>query len=85
MTDKKLNTKWLTGFEDESYKEDFRRRILMSDDIWAKLKLIIDIEVERHLKEMRKDDSFASPAWSEKQAHLLGKLNGLTFIKELLP
>ena len=85
MKRSKLSIRWLKGITGADNKEEVKRRVLNCVDIWEKLHRIIREDEEQSIRNMRKEDSFDSPAWSEKQAYELGVQAGLEKIKKVLP
>lgn len=81
MTDK-VKLVWLSTIKDKEEKDRFKQRILANQDLWDRLKQIIEDRLEG--KEMTYDD-YDSPSWSHKQAHANGYREALFELYDLLP
>lgn len=81
MTDK-VKLVWLSHLQDKEEKEKFKQAILSRQDIWDRLKHIVEDRVEA--KEMNYDD-YDSPSWAYKQAHANGYKEALLELYDILP
>ncbi len=81
MTDK-VKLVWLSHIQDKEEKERFKQAILSRQDIWDRLKHIVEDRVEA--KEMHFDD-YDSPSWAYKQAHANGYKEALLELYDILP
>jgi len=81
LTDK-VKLVWLSTIKDKEEKDRFKQRILANQDLWDRLKQIIEDRLEG--KEMTYDD-YDSPSWSHKQAHANGYREALFELYDLLP
>jgi len=78
----KVKLVWLSTIKDKEEKDRFKQRILANQDLWDRLKQIIEDRLEG--KEMTYDD-YDSPSWSHKQAHANGYREALFELYDLLP
>lgn len=81
MTDK-VKLVWLSHIKDKDEKAGFKQRILANQELWDRLKQIMEDKLEG--KEMTYDD-YDSPSWSHKQAHANGYREALFELYDLLP
>lgn len=78
----KVKLVWLSHIQDKEEKERFKSSILAKQDVWDRLKEIIEDRVEA--KDMRYDD-YDNPSWAYKQAHANGYKEALLELYDILP
>jgi len=82
VTTDKVKRVWISHLRDEEEQTKFKQALLSRQDIWDRMKAIIEDRVEA--KDMTYDD-YDSPSWAYKQAHANGYLEALREIYDILP
>lgn len=65
-------------------RDAFHKRLIANDDLFERSRELIGIKIEDARTKQLSDDSYDSPAWSERQADLNGYQRALEEIKQLL-
>lgn len=65
-------------------QDDFHKRLVANNDLFERPIQLIGIKIEDARKKQISDESYDSPAWSERQADLNGYQRALEEIKLLL-
>lgn len=80
-----LSNDWTKHLRDPKEKKEFERIVKASTILLSRLNDILS-EYEKEIsKQELKLDSYDSPSWSHKQAHLNGRRQSINRIKDLIP
>jgi len=80
----KPSNSWVSNLPDKELKEEFRKRLLISKDLFKRLSELLDNMDKDNRKHKTNRDSYELPAWSELQADANGYERCLMQIQDLL-
>ncbi len=78
------SNKWISHLETEDEKEEFRKRLRISKDLFHRLKVLIEVMNKDNTKARVSLSSYDKPAWSEFQADSNGYERALTEVLNYL-
>lgn len=81
-TTDKVKLAWISHIQDLQEREKFKRDLLARQDIWDKLRSILEAKLEGTEMHFRDYDN---PSWAYKQAHANGYRDALLEVYDLLP
>lgn len=76
-----INRNWYLNLNTDDEREEFKLRLVHSQDVLDQLCTILHAKVEATTQEMGKATNYATPAWSEMMADRLGYMRALNEIK----
>ena len=64
---------------------DFSKTPLTKEEIYVTIRTYAQSQIDLARRKQESDESFESPAWSERQAYSLGMIKGLDKILNFIP
>jgi len=78
-----MNLKWFKGLSKQQ-EQELRGDLVLARPSFARLRVLLENELEASISEMGNKDNFFMPAWSEYQANKLGEQKALRKLINLI-